>query len=318
MCKGNNAATVKTISPHNNRGTLPGREEVCRNNQLFSAVWRTGRVDISSTIGIIMFTQIPTLTPGNANAEAIVQRRLQARSAAPAGNPQPAPADRDRRTIPQPGVFRRPRFSSGQIRDVAPGRERWTFHLGGSRGVWILTPIVLSGPVCFSGGRTGGPSATEARTQESSQAYTGDHGIPSRGASAGSFTANFATSHLSPGEIPCGRSSAKYRAWTGAQSKKTTRAGISPDSRQELIDDYELLRNHILSHAAGRNPTPGLVLFLDQGMAAWMRARSYCRKTHPETPPPLSASPPCSLDVRGEVASILAAIILNRQLEACT
>jgi hypothetical protein len=83
--------------------------------------------------------------------------------------------------------------------------------------------------------------------------------------------------------------------------------------------EYEELRKFVLSQGAGENPTPGLALLLHQGMAAWMRAWSGCRKTqHTQTLSPPTANSPCSLDVRGEVASILAAIILNRQLEAHT
>jgi hypothetical protein len=91
----------------------------------------------------------------------------------------------------------------------------------------------------------------------------------------------------------------------------------TPD--QGLIDHYEQLRNDVLSLAAGGNPTPGLALLLRQGMAAWMRAWSPCmEKCGPETPLPFVLRPPCSLDVRGQVANILAGIILNRELEAST
>jgi len=82
----------------------------------------------------------------------------------------------------------------------------------------------------------------------------------------------------------------------------------------DLAARYEQLRSDALSCSAGRGQ--GLVLFLRQGMLAWMRAWSGC-SVSPEprsSPPPRTDSilPP---DVRGQMTTVLAAMILERQQE---
>ncbi len=46
--------------------------------------------------------------------------------------------------------------------------------------------------------------------------------------------------------------------------------------KPELVGHYEQLRKDALSFSAGRASTPGLALFLRQGMTAWMRAWTPC------------------------------------------
>jgi hypothetical protein len=63
-------------------------------------------------------------------------------------------------------------------------------------------------------------------------------------------------------------------------------------------------------------PAPGLALFLRKGMTAWMRAWSPCMKTAAaETAPLPDTIPPYPLDVRTQLAGILASMILGQQLE---
>jgi hypothetical protein len=90
-----------------------------------------------------------------------------------------------------------------------------------------------------------------------------------------------------------------------------------PAAGEDWAVRYEQLRNDVLSRAAGGGF--GLILFLRQGMAAWMRASS-CAVT---PVPPLarkSAQPwnaisslPC--DVRSQAAVILAGILLSHPRE---
>lgn len=84
---------------------------------------------------------------------------------------------------------------------------------------------------------------------------------------------------------------------------------------QERIAHYEQLRSDALSLSAGRKPAPGLALLLRQGMTAWMRAWSPCMH-EPGVAVLLSApSIPYPLEVRGQIANLIAGIILNQQLE---
>lgn len=85
---------------------------------------------------------------------------------------------------------------------------------------------------------------------------------------------------------------------------------------EDLVAGYEQLRNDALSLPPGHAPTPGLALFLRKGMTAWMRAWSSCiPRPTPETALLPGVVPSCSVDVRAQIATIIAGIILDRQPE---
>lgn len=91
---------------------------------------------------------------------------------------------------------------------------------------------------------------------------------------------------------------------------------MNPSPNPELIAHYEQLRKDALSFSAGRTSTPGLALFLRQGMTVWMRAWTPClQKPCAETLPSSGISPPYSFDVRAQITTILAGIILAGQRE---
>jgi hypothetical protein len=84
------------------------------------------------------------------------------------------------------------------------------------------------------------------------------------------------------------------------------------DSGAGLITQYEELRVHAIAHSTGVRSL-GYVLFTRQGMAAWARAwRSY--NAEPPTATPNSAAHnPMPLELRAQVAVVLAGIIFNLQ-----
>lgn len=84
----------------------------------------------------------------------------------------------------------------------------------------------------------------------------------------------------------------------------------------ELVAHYEQLRSEALFQSTRRHPAPGLALLLGRGMTEWMRAWSACLpKLEAETLLPSALSPPCPLEVRAQIATLLAGIILSQQLE---
>jgi len=85
-----------------------------------------------------------------------------------------------------------------------------------------------------------------------------------------------------------------------------------------MIADYEQLRSDVLDQGRGSVPTPGLTLFLRQGMTAWMRAWAVCSRENPSEPGAPLATDILSLSVRMEMTSILAAMILSIQQEEIT
>ena len=91
-----------------------------------------------------------------------------------------------------------------------------------------------------------------------------------------------------------------------------------PAAGEDWAVRYEQLRSDVLSHAAGGGF--GLILFLRQGLTAWMRASS-CAVTPAPAPAKKSLQPwntvsslPC--DLRSEAAVILAGILLSHPTEA--
>jgi len=60
----------------------------------------------------------------------------------------------------------------------------------------------------------------------------------------------------------------------------------------------------------------GLALFLRRGMTDWMRAWSQCRCVTPQAPTQPATTTPIPIDIRAQVATLLAGIILGLQQEA--
>ena len=84
----------------------------------------------------------------------------------------------------------------------------------------------------------------------------------------------------------------------------------------QLVAHYEQLRSDALFQSAGRQPAPGLALLLGRGMTEWMRAWSACLpKLEAETLLPSPPRPGCPLEIRAQIATLLAGIILSQQLE---
>jgi hypothetical protein len=88
-------------------------------------------------------------------------------------------------------------------------------------------------------------------------------------------------------------------------------------STSDLTEQYEQLRRQATSRAEYGSKGLGLALFLRRGMTAWMQAWSQCTdhdapNAHAE--PAMSAAVP--IDLRAQVATLLAGIILGLQQEA--
>jgi len=86
----------------------------------------------------------------------------------------------------------------------------------------------------------------------------------------------------------------------------------------DLVAHYEQLRRDATDMSSLGREALGLALFFRRGMAAWMQAWSPCMAcvTPPAPPQPATTSVP--MDVRGQVAMLLAGIILGLHQEAIT
>jgi hypothetical protein len=90
------------------------------------------------------------------------------------------------------------------------------------------------------------------------------------------------------------------------------------DSGAGLIIQYEDLRGQAVAHPTAVR-TLGYALFTRQGMAAWARAWRSCTSEPPASAPPPVAHTPMPLELRTQVAFVLAGIIFNLQRqEVCS
>jgi hypothetical protein len=84
------------------------------------------------------------------------------------------------------------------------------------------------------------------------------------------------------------------------------------DAGAGLITQYEDLRGQAVAHSTGARSL-GYALFTRQGMAAWARAWRSCSSESPTSAPPPVAHTPMPMELRAQVAVVLAGIIFNLQ-----
>jgi len=103
--------------------------------------------------------------------------------------------------------------------------------------------------------------------------------------------------------------------------KKTALNGTSHTSasHQDLAVHYEQLRHDAMSRSFSGGRGLGLALFLRSGMTAWMQAWSECAvKVEPETNCVFGRHEVVPVDMRWQLTSLLAGIILSLHQEATT
>jgi hypothetical protein len=87
-------------------------------------------------------------------------------------------------------------------------------------------------------------------------------------------------------------------------------------SSQGLATHYEQLRRAAMSRPDYGGEGLGLALFLRRGMTAWMRAWSECATVEPVTRSQAGADEAIPVDMRSQITTLLASIILSLQQEA--
>ena len=116
-------------------------------------------------------------------------------------------------------------------------------------------------------------------------------------------------------------SSTNGRTPLAAASKKTPLKESPGEgvADQHLVEQYEQLRRQATRGAGNGGQGLGLALFLRSGMAAWMQAWSQCvsgvSASTSSQPTTMTSAP---IDVRAQIATLLAGIILNLQQEVTT
>ena len=310
MCKDNFAVYVRENAPEPYLQKLACPDAIPEINAYKTCASRVKKLDNLPIVYIIIFTLIQAWRD-TAHAQ---NTRYGAKGSGPSSErlTEPAAAERPRRTIPGPGVLRSPRSCSGQVRDAAACRQRRTFHQHNCFGLRLLPSFVLPGPSCLRGERVSRFGPSETRTQTSAQTDTGDPGISPESARRRHHGKTGSLGTDGSGAVWGDDSCANYRARIASRSKKTALKSMAVVRDCSLIAQYEELRNHALAKSPVPRQCLGYVLFTRQGAAAWIRAWHSFASEPPA--PTVSASMPhdlMPLDVRAQVALVLAGIILN-------
>jgi hypothetical protein len=86
------------------------------------------------------------------------------------------------------------------------------------------------------------------------------------------------------------------------------------DTRQDLVAHYEQLRRDAMGRSTSTGQGLGLALFLQRGMTAWMQAWTECAgKVEPATHPQFGANQAIPMDMRSQLTTLLAGMILSLQ-----
>ena len=86
--------------------------------------------------------------------------------------------------------------------------------------------------------------------------------------------------------------------------------------RRNLTAHYEQLRRDAMSRSSRSGGGLGLALFLRRGMTAWMHAWSECADVETETCSISGAKETIPADMRSQLATLLAGMILSLRQEA--
>src|SRR5215471_14042757 len=263
---------------------------------------------------IIIFTDIEAHSRDNDAGE-----RSQTRSLAGTRDVKPATPRRDRPAVCHRQLLRSQRSRPGQIRDAAPRAERGPISDGRRDGLRLLAALVLSGAVCLRRGRPRQPGSPQARSQAGPQNDRRDPDLYCRDAPERSVRADTGAGALNPRAFRNEGSSTKYRTQLTAASKKTplNESGAQPRSTPDLTEQYEQLRREATSRSDQGSDGLGLALFLRRGMTAWMQAWAQCTDHGAPTAHSQSATAAAvPIDLRAQVTTLLAGIILGLQQEA--
>lgn len=271
-------------------------------------------LDNASFWSIIILTVSGALTRG-ADAE----KQSQTRNLAATGDSQPAARRGHRRTLRRGQLLRSQRSRAGQVRDAPPGAGRGQVGHPCRGRFRFLAAILLPGAVGILAGWTRRPGSAQARPQAGAQAHRRSSDLYRRGASAGPLCSTWRTGAIDSPTIWHDGASTKHRARVTAPSKKTplSESNDEPVVRQDLVAHYEQLRRDATGVSARGGEGLGLALFLRRGMTAWIQAWSQC--TSGVTPQALTqpaTTAPGLIDVRAQVVTLLAGIILGLQQEA--
>jgi hypothetical protein len=263
--------------------------------------------------GIIIFTYAVAR-----NRVTDAGERSQTRSLAGTRNFKPTARRSDRSIVCHRRLLRSQRSGPSQVRDAAPRAERGPLGDRCRDGFWLLATLVLSSSFSLRAGWACWIGSAQTRPQAGPQADRRGCGLYRRNAPEAAARSHSGIGALDPSAFWDQGSSTKHRTQPAASSKKTplNESGAHLGANLDLTEQYEQLRREASHRSEHRGEGLGLALFLRRGMTAWMQAWSQCTevaaKAHLQ--PAITAAVP--IDLRMQVATLLAGIILGLHQEA--
>ncbi len=302
MCKANYVNYVKRKMCSRIRGNRKDRDPFCRECPYYPDTWaRTGLDGITKKHIIIL-----TYVDSHAKATCIT----------PAGHPQSASSDGAGPVVWRSRVFRFRRFDPSQIRDASSGANGGTGSERGSAFVWFFPAIVLPGASRLQRVWIIRFAAAKARTAKWPQIDSGGDGICRRVAERTAFFFLGGRGQKNREGVSGFGSSPQHRP-PAIASKKTAliKAEAVPAGHDaELIAAYEQLRSYVLGSDRAGSRAPGLGVFLQRGMKAWM---NVCRGGSIAVPIATEARSPSILPspVQNQIAQLIAGMLLGRIIQ---
>lgn len=313
LCQVNYAVSVKGIMPHSARCD---RQEALRYADITHVVLQ--KIDIRGLTGCCKSHNIFDIHPyAEVCHGPIYPLRGEACCSSRAWRFESSAGESERQRVSLPRFLRPLRLGPSQIRDVASSSYRGTIDYQHSSGLWLLSPILLSGSGGLDPVGASWTLASATGTATSPQAQRRGAGVHRTHKGRRPFTANSGSGPTSQGEIWFLAAPPKHRARPCAATKKTGEAStVSPSPEGPVLDvsstgRYEALRMQALGVGCAKTTAVEMAMLLRYGLPSWLSASSHERRSTQSETKLRGTEKSLLLDgLRGEVAIVLASMAL--------
>lgn len=238
----------------------------------------------------------------------------QTRFAAATGSPQSASRSGYGRVVPAKRILRSRRLSSGEVRDVAASASRGTAGKRSGARLRLFPAVLLPSSSRLRRERTPGSVASKKGAQGWTQVDCRSHGLcpsPTRRRTlpvlGGTWAADSAT-------ISDHDPSAQHRPPMGASKKTPIGVGDRRDEHgADLTAAYEHLRGQVLGAIANCPRGPGLAVFLQSGMKAWIEVYSRWKEQAPTDRCRAAPQKHSDSQRQNEIVVLLTRLLLERR-----
>jgi hypothetical protein len=212
-------------------------------------------------------------------------------------------------------VLRSRRFAAGQVRDAAPSAGRGTAGERSGPSLRPVSPLVLSGASRFRRVWLSRIASSQTWAARRPQIDYRHHGVRYFDPGAASVLVLERDWPIAAAAICDFRSSAKHRP--PVEPSKKTQVNPAEAGRYRspaLAVAYEQLRRQVLGVAGSPLRGPGLAIFLERGMKAWIEDYGRWSERTADHQQATSAAIP-RLPVPNEVVLLLTGLLLERTVQ---